>query len=222
MAATLARRRALVLYGPTRAWIDPVRYLANASTGRLGARIVESLARRGATVEAIIGPGAAEPAVELPLHRVESVDDVLRESERLLAQGRFDAVLMAMAILDYVPAAPQSHKRAADAEAWHLELRPTPKVLDRLRAWAPEAILVGFKLESDPARLLEHARELMARSGAELVVANLTAETSDADHRVTILHRDGAAVRSGRGKAVVAEAVVHEVERLLAARSVTL
>lgn len=214
MTASLAGRRALVLYGPTRAWIDPVRYLANVSSGKLGAALVGAAARRGAAVDAIVGAGAVLPPAS-PLVRVcpvETVADVLATAHGLVHPRPPDIIVMAMAVLDYQPSAPLTAKRSADEQPWTLMLTPTPKVIDQLRAWAPAAVLVGFKLESEPDLLHPHARQLLTRAGAQLVVANLTSEVGDDNHRAWIHARDGAVREAGPGKAAVAAAIVDAIQ----------
>src|SRR5690606_12907870 len=95
-----------VTSGPTRAWIDPVRYIANASTGELGALIADRLAERGASVELIAGQGAVLPQhPSVRIHSIETIQDLENGLQSLAADAGspFTAWIHAMAVLDYVP-----------------------------------------------------------------------------------------------------------------------
>lgn len=220
MAGDLESLRVVVLYGPTRAYLDPVRYLSNTSTGALGALIIEAFVARGARVDAVAGPGAARPEdhPRVRLYPVETVEQVLETAHNLL-EAPADVIVMAMAVLDYVPC-PLPDKRHADGEPWTLVLQPAPKVIDRLRRWAPHALLVGFKLESDTAQLLPRARQLQTRCGADVVVANLVTETSMEKHRAVLIGPGG--VLSGQlrtGKEALAVDLVDAIVARLRERS---
>jgi phosphopantothenoylcysteine synthetase/decarboxylase len=165
--------------GPTRAWLDPVRYLANASTGRLGSLIAERLAASGASIDYVVGPGGACPPTSdrVVCHEVEGVSDLMGCIEDLaLRQGEvpYRAWIHAMAVLDYVPIVTSPHKIVSAEERLHLTLRRTPKVIAHFKRLFPESLLVGFKLTSpiDPDHLRAEADRLAQENGCDLVVAN--------------------------------------------------
>ena len=164
--------------GPTRAWIDPVRYLANASTGALGALIADRLASLGATVTAILGPGAILPThPSIQFFHIETPADLLATLQTLASTK--EAVPMscwihAMAVLDYIPAVTATTKISSDLGDWSLSLKPTPKIIQRLKVLFPHAGLIGFKLSTthDPQVLRQAAADLAGSSYCDLVVAN--------------------------------------------------
>jgi phosphopantothenoylcysteine decarboxylase/phosphopantothenate--cysteine ligase len=221
VAATLAAarrgrqlqgKRVLVTAGPTREPVDPVRYLSNRSSGKMGYALAEAAAARGATVVLVSGPVALPPPHGVQVVRVETAGQM---REAVLAAGA-DAVFMAAAVADHAPqAAPAKIKKSA--EALTLTLSPGPDILAELgerkgRAGGP--LLVGFAAETED--LLPRAEAKLAAKNLDFIVAN---DVSRADagmesdvNAVTILDR-----RGGRldvplaGKRAVAEAILDRV-----------
>ncbi len=166
----LAGRRVVVAAGPTREPLDPVRYLGNRSSGKMGFALARRAAARGAEVVLVLGPVEAEPPPGCEVVRVESAQ-AMREA--VLRRRDADAVVMAAAVADFRPApeAPEKIKRG-DRETLRLELKRNPDILAELgadRSGGPR-VLVGFAAETgDPAP--EALRKLDAK-GADLIVGN--------------------------------------------------
>jgi len=162
--------------GPTRAWIDPVRYLANASSGALGALIADGLAELGAEVTALFGPASCFPEnPEVEIHPIESPRELIDTIQSLEKSGFNPCCwIHSMAVLDFVPAEASGVKVSSDQPEWALKLVPTPKVIRCFKEWFPQADLVGFKLltDEDPASLRAAAERLAKDAGCDLVVAN--------------------------------------------------
>ena len=172
----------LVTSGPTRAYIDHVRYIANASTGALGARIVEALTARNIPVVHLYGAGSEKPSVGA-IHEspqllesipVTTVDDLIQAVEAAAQRGDIAAVIHAMAVLDYVPEAMIEGKMPSGEDHWDIRLVRTPKVIGLLRELMPDSCIVGFKLESgiSDRELVARAAALMDKYRLDLVVAN--------------------------------------------------
>jgi len=184
-------RTVLVTAGPTREDIDPVRFLTNRSSGKMGYALAEAAIRRGAHVILVSGP------TDLPVP--ESVDWVpVRTTEEMRSAVRERAsdvniVIMAAAVSDYRPAAPRARKVKRRDESLVLELEPTPDILAELGREKGSRILVGFAAETE--RLAENARDKLARKGADMIVANdVTQEGAGFDtdtNIVTLFLRDG-------------------------------
>jgi len=184
-------RTVLVTAGPTREDIDPVRFLTNRSSGKMGYALAEAAIRRGAHVILVSGP------TDLPVP--ESVDWVpVRTTEEMRSAVRERAsdvniVIMAAAVSDYRPAAPRARKVKRGDESLVLELEPTPDILAELGREKGSRILVGFAAETE--RLAENARDKLARKGADMIVANdVTQEGAGFDtdtNIVTLFLRDG-------------------------------
>jgi phosphopantothenoylcysteine decarboxylase/phosphopantothenate--cysteine ligase len=177
----------LVTAGPTWEPLDAVRRLTNFSTGRLGTDLAAFLARSGHQVTLLRGETATHRAVP-PGVTLESFSTTADLARRLAAHAgpTVEAVFHAAAVADFTPGG--AFRRAPDGALTPLragkldtrsgpllvELRPTPKLIERLRDWFPAARLVGWKYEvdGDPDRVLARAREQLARCRTDLCVVN--------------------------------------------------
>lgn len=167
--AALAGRNIVVTAGPTHEAIDPVRYIANASTGKMGYAIAREAARRGAKVTLVSGPTALEAPEGVS--RVDVVSAAQMHEAALAAFESADAAICAAAVADYTPKAPADHKLKKTAERLdRIELVETADILRDLSARKGRRVVVGFAAETDD--LLAHARQKLARKGCDLIVAN--------------------------------------------------
>jgi phosphopantothenoylcysteine decarboxylase/phosphopantothenate--cysteine ligase len=215
MKRDLAGETLLVTAGPTCEDIDPVRYITNRSSGKMGYAVAEAGARRGAKVILITGP----TALETP-EGVERVD--VRTAEEMLVAARkhfpsCSLAVLAAAVADYRPAEPASSKIKRSKEALTIRLEPNTDILATLAKEKGERIIVGFAAETD--RVAENARKKLAQKNADLIVANdVTAESAGFDHDtniVTLFSRDGRDLPLPRmSKADVAERILDEAVRL--------
>ncbi len=169
-----AARALLVTAGPTCEDLDPVRFLGNRSTGRMGYAVAAEAAARGARVLLVTGPTALAPPAGVEVTAVRSAAEMHAAVMRLTADGAVDAVVMAAAVADYTPAG-----GAADAKLKKtdddlvLALRRTPDILADLgarRGGGTTPLLVGFAAETEDA--VAHAREKLTAKRADLIVAN--------------------------------------------------
>ncbi|HEX6900872.1 MAG TPA: bifunctional phosphopantothenoylcysteine decarboxylase/phosphopantothenate--cysteine ligase CoaBC [Thermoanaerobaculia bacterium] len=188
----LAGRVVLVTAGPTHEPIDPVRFVGNRSSGRMGFALAAEAARRGAKVVLVAGPVAL--ATPPGVRRVDVV--TAREMERAVhehAPGA-DLVIMAAAVADFRPrqtAASKIKKERGGLAA--LEMEENPDILGGLRAVAPGAVLVGFAAETED--LERNARAKLERKGADFLVANDVSRSDiafeSAENEVTVFRREG-------------------------------
>jgi phosphopantothenoylcysteine decarboxylase/phosphopantothenate--cysteine ligase len=185
----------LVTAGATREDIDPVRFLTNRSSGKMGYALAEAAQRRGAHVVLVSGPtDLAVPAgIDwVPVRSAENMRDAVIERAR-----EANIVIMAAAVADYRPAAAHAQKMKRGDSGITLELEPTPDILAALgRSQSPSAerrILVGFAAETND--LAGNARAKLDRKGADMIVANdVTQEGAGFDtdtNIVTLFTRDG-------------------------------
>jgi phosphopantothenoylcysteine synthetase/decarboxylase len=219
MNSALPSRCVLVTSGPTRAWLDRVRYIANASTGALGARIVEALVARGMPVKHLFGPGSELPRVGNPalLESVEisTIDDLVAEIKKAAAEKRVSAVVHAMAVLDYVPEKRIDEKRASDTGAWEVRLVRTPKVISLIRELFPAACVVGFKLEAGVTEeeLIRRAVASLRKHRLDLVVANDLDRVGPESHEALFIGPEGGVPGRAGTKGEIAERIagfIHE------------
>ena len=199
--------RVLVTSGPTRAYIDRIRYITNTSSGALGARIVEALISRGFPVTHIYGAGSEQPDVQnsslIESLEVITVDDLSIAVKEVCARGDISAVVHAMAVLDYAPESSLETKKKSGGDFWDIRLVRTPKIISVLREIVPGAFTVGFKLEAgiSDKELICRADVLLKKYGLDAVVAN------DLD-RVNEIRHD--AVIIGPGKKIIARCETKE------------
>lgn len=166
-AADLARLRILVTAGGTREPIDPVRFIGNRSSGKMGHAIANAAHRRGATVTLVttLPQQAPRGPVVVPVETAsELADAVLNRFED------FDVVVMAAAVADFRPVAPAPEKLKKAAGSPSLQLEPTVDILAALGERKRGQFLVGFAAETN--RLLEHARAKLESKNVDLLVAN--------------------------------------------------
>jgi phosphopantothenoylcysteine decarboxylase / phosphopantothenate---cysteine ligase len=227
--ADLEGRHVVVTAGGTREPIDPVRFIGNRSSGKMGVAIAEAALDRGArvtliaaNVEVALPPDAAVVHVESTAELGAALERVLRMED---GSAGFDALVMAAAVSDFRPAETADAKLAR-ADGLSLRLESTPDLLAGVaRAVAdgadrPRPVLVGFAAETGS---LDRAAEKLGRKGVDLLVANDVSEPGSGfgtdTNRVTILARDGSVdelpLQSKRG---VADALFDRVVRLLDAR----
>jgi len=204
----------LVTAGATREDIDPVRFLTNRSSGKMGYALAEAAARRGAHVVLVSGPtdlAVPEGVDWVPIRSTENMRDAVRERS-----AEANVIIMAAAVADYRPAAAQSQKLKRGEAGITLDLEPTPDILAELgRDHAASRILVGFAAET--SALADHARSKLTRKGADMIVANdVTQEGAGFDtdtNIVTIFTRDGREI--SLPKLTKVEVANHILDRVL-------
>jgi phosphopantothenoylcysteine decarboxylase/phosphopantothenate--cysteine ligase len=210
----LAAETVLITAGPTREKIDPVRYLTNRSSGRMGYALAEAALRRGARVLLVSGPTTLTPPSSAEVTRVESTDDMRDAVLRLLP--RASIVIKTAAVSDYRPKTPAGQKIKRKG-AMTLELEATPDILKEIASRKESQVVVGFAAETENA--LENARQkLVAKNLDAIVVNDVSREGVGFDserNAVTIITRDEVVEVPETTKWEVAQRVLDQVVRLL-------
>ena len=221
---TLRGRRVVATAGPTYEDIDPVRYLGNRSSGRMGFALAAEAQRRDAQVTLVTGPTRLEPPAAEEIVHVRSAAEM--HAAVMHAAARADVVIMAAAVADYTPADPASRKVAKTDGLMTLTLQRTPDILADLgrlpsRRSSGVPMLVGFAAETGGAAAT--AREKRARKGIDLMVANDVSRPDAgfevATNAVTLIDAEGERVVPLQSKERVAAAILDRVEQLIRARS---
>jgi phosphopantothenoylcysteine decarboxylase / phosphopantothenate---cysteine ligase len=166
-AGDLAGRRIVVTAGPTWEPIDPVRFVGNRSTGKMGFAVATEAFERGAAVTLVVGPGTVEPPAGPAVVRVTTADEMRRAV--LDAAADADAVVMAAAVADFRPETSADDKLKKDLGPPEVRLVPTPDILLELGS-AGGTVLVGFAAETREVEA--SGREKLRRKGVQLLVAN--------------------------------------------------
>lgn len=212
----LGGRRVVVSAGGTREPLDAVRFVGNRSSGRMGVAIASEARKRGADVTLLAANLAVPPPTGITVVQTPTASDLEREA---LARADADVIVMAAAVADYRPAAPETSKRQKDGAPWTVELAPTADVLSALGASRkPGQVLVGFA--ADGAGLgLERAREKKRAKSADLFVFNDVSRSDigfDVAENEVVMISNGSETHVPKApKSQIAAAVLDEVERLI-------
>ena len=215
----LAGRRVLVTSGPTHEPIDPVRVLANRSSGRQGHAIAAAAAAAGADVTLVSGPVSIPDPAGVAVVKVESAREMLAAVEQALP---VDLAVFAAAVADWrVEGSAQKIKKGAGGPP-SLALVENPDILATVsKSPARPALVVGFAAETE--NVVEHARAKLARKGCDLIVANDVSPASGVmggtENAVHLVSTDGVESWESMGKEAVAQALVARFAKLLGGRT---
>ncbi len=178
----------LITAGPTREYRDPVRFISNASSGRMGLCLAEEAALRDHEVSLVLGPTALNPA--------DAVGEVCRVTTAQQMQAavfdRFhecDVLVMAAAVTDVRPAESAEEKVKKSDLGQHMELEPTPDILEEAGRRKEGQTLIGFAVESE--RIEEHGRSKLRRKNLDLLVLNRPSAMGSHRNRVYLLEESG-------------------------------
>jgi len=203
----------LITAGPTREKIDPVRYLTNRSSGRMGYALAEAALRRGARVLLVSGPTSITTPGAAEVTRVESTEE-MRDAVLKLLPGA-SIVIKTAAVADYRPKAAAEHKLKRKG-AMTLELEPTPDILQDVSRKKTSQIVVGFAAETE--NMLENARQKLVAKNLDAIVVNDVSREGvgfDSDRNaVTIITRNEVLEIAETTKWEVAQRILDQVVKL--------
>ena len=217
----LAGEQILVTAGPTREPLDPVRYISNRSSGKMGQALAICALRRGARVVLVSGPTALPPPPGVVFVPVQTAEDMREAVLQHLAGSSI--VIKAAAVADYRAKEPSATKiKSRKDEGLTLELEPNPDILREVAARKGSAFVVGFAAETD--RVRENALAKLRAKGVDLLVANDVSQRSIGfeadDNQVSLLDRWGGSLDLPRmSKLAVADAILDRIIGLRAAAS---
>ncbi len=203
----------LITAGPTREALDPVRYLSNRSSGRMGFALAAAAAAAGHRVTLIAGPvGLITPPGVMRVDVVSAQE--MCEAVKALLPG-CEAAIFSAAVADYRPVNPSTQKIKKSAGTMTLTLEKTTDILGSVRGgFGWQGYLVGFAAETE--ELVRHAREKLERKGCDLIVANDVSQPDTGfdspDNAVTLLFRDGGMCELPRmAKDVLAALLIEQI-----------
>jgi phosphopantothenoylcysteine decarboxylase/phosphopantothenate--cysteine ligase len=210
----LSGKRIVVTAGPTREYLDPVRFISNRSSGRMGFAIARAASRRGAEVVIVSGPSSLEPPYGAEYVPVDTASE-MRESV-LGNLYRCDALIMAAAVADFMPLKKEDRKMEK-SDGMVLELVKTPDILSELGTMEKRPLLVGFAAETGPD--LNRAKKKLLDKGADMIVFNdVTSVGSGFDvdtNEITLIDRESATPFPLMKKDEAAEVILDRVLQLL-------
>jgi phosphopantothenoylcysteine decarboxylase / phosphopantothenate---cysteine ligase len=193
----LGGKRILITAGPTHERIDPVRYIGNSSSGKMGIAIADALAEMGANVELVLGPVHLFPAhASVKTHQVVSAEEMYRRCIEIFPSC--DAAVMAAAVADYAPRQASSEKIKKISEDLILELSPTKDIAAKLGGMKKSGqILAGFALETENE--VENAKKKLQSKNLDFIVLNSLRDEGAGfaldTNRISILDADGSCVK---------------------------
>jgi phosphopantothenoylcysteine decarboxylase/phosphopantothenate--cysteine ligase len=204
----------LITAGPTREKIDPVRYLTNRSSGRMGYALAEAALRRGARVLLVTGPTTITPPGAAEVTQVESAEEMHAAALHLLPKASI--VIKTAAVADYRPKAAAAQKIKRTSGPMTLDLEPTPDILAGLARAKQNQLIIGFAAETE--NVLENARKKLASKALDAIVVNDVSRKGigfDSERNaVTILTRDEAIEVPETTKWEVAQRVLDSIVEL--------
>ncbi len=198
--------KVLITSGPTREHIDPVRFITNPSTGKMGVALAVEAMQRGADVTLIYGKGtSADIPMNMKSIEIVSTEELNANIDKLLRKDKHDIFICAAAISDYTPIDVVHHKIASKQPGLDVKLKPTEKCIEIARAADPEVFLIPFKAEHNvsPEQLIDCAHKRLLDTKSNLICANDVGKPQqgfesdknaiyviDKDKNVTVLNLD--------------------------------
>ena len=222
----LRKKNILITAGSTRGYLDAVRYITNTSTGKLSSEIAYEAMSRGAVVTYVYGTDSLFPVIQghddikpsqLKLIEIETNDDLVKVIREKLKKKKFDAIVHAMAVADYVPDRAKPDKTPSKKKEWLVRLVKTPKVIAIIRDMWPDALLVGFKLEVNRTKddLVKTAKRFLKKSRANMIVVNDYKNISLKHHIAYMVTGDSKIPKPLKGKPEIAKNIVSYLENTI-------
>jgi phosphopantothenoylcysteine decarboxylase/phosphopantothenate--cysteine ligase len=215
-AGPFSGRRVLLTAGPTRERIDPVRFVSNRSSGKMGFALAQALQEAGAEVVLVTGPVALPTPAGVRRIDVESAEQMLAAVQREIAGSA--AFIATAAVADYRPATVQERKIKKTSPELSLELTRTTDILAGVAARPDRPFVVGFAAETDAVE--QHAREKMLRKNLDMIAANEVSHTKGfdcEDNALLVLWRGGQAELPSAPKCEIARALTALIAARMAA-----
>jgi len=170
----LSGMKALVTAGPTREYLDDVKFLTTPSSGKMGIAIAEECIAAGAKTTLIMGPSNIEPPLEAKTINVTTCDEMLNAVIGELNNEEYDFIFLSAAPLDFKFKEKISGKISSEIGELTVKLIPTPKISSQVRRYAPKSVIVGFKAEYGVSieEMIERAYKRLIQNNLDLIVAN--------------------------------------------------
>ena len=218
-SSKLKNKKVLMTAGPTIEYIDPVRVITNLSSGKTGTLLASELISAGAKVTLVYGPGNQTPSKGIKVINVTTSKEMFDATKKELKK-KFDIVIMAAAISDYTPENPSKSKIKSDKKSLIIRLKKAPKIIDLVRKYQKNALLVGFKAETNLTKiaLIKSSQKKMKESGADIIVANDIGKKyqKNTDYNQVLILNNKKTISSGwKKKEKIVKIIKKEIEQNL-------
>jgi len=172
-SSILKNKKVLMTAGPTIEYIDPIRAITNLSTGKTGTLLASELISAGAKVTLVYGPGNQVPTKGIKVINVTTSKEMFDATKKELKK-KYDVIIMAAAASDYTPEKQSKSKIKSDKKSLVIRLKKAPKIIDEVRKNQKNALLVGFKAETNLSKsaLIKSAQKKLNSTGADMIIAN--------------------------------------------------
>ncbi len=172
-SSLLKNKKILMTAGPTIEQIDPIRVITNQSSGKTGVSLALELISAGAKVTFVYGPGREKPPKGAKIINVLSSKE-MHVTVKSELKKKFDIVIMAAAIADYIPTTQSKKKIKSFKSTMNISLKKVPKIIDEIKKYQKNVFLVGFKAETNltKSQLIKSAEKKLRESSADMIVAN--------------------------------------------------
>ena len=218
-SSKLKNKKVLMTAGPTIEYIDPVRVITNLSSGKTGTLLASELISAGAKVTLVYGQGNQTPSKGIKVINVTTSKEMFDATKKELKK-KFDIVIMAAAISDYTPENPSKSKIKSDKKSLIIRLKKAPKIIDLVRKYQKNALLVGFKAETNLTKtaLIKSSQKKMKESGADIIVANDIGKKyqKNTDYNQVLILNNKKTISSGwKKKEKIVKIIKKEIEQNL-------
>jgi len=172
-SSILKNKKILMTAGPTIEYIDPLRVITNQSSGKTGVLLASELISAGSKVTLVYGPGIEKPPKGAKVIKVLTSKEMY-ETVKKQMKKKFDVMIMAAAVADYTPENPSKKKIKSTQNKIKISLKKVPKIIDQIKKFQKNIILVGFKAEVNLSKkdLIRVARKKLRESNADIIIAN--------------------------------------------------
>jgi phosphopantothenoylcysteine decarboxylase/phosphopantothenate--cysteine ligase len=208
-------KKVVITAGPTREALDPVRYISNHSSGKMGYALARAAAEAGANTVLISGPVQLEPPERVKTIAVESAADMLAAA--LNEVDSADIFIAAAAVADYKPASVAEQKIKKTDDDMHIQLIKNPDIVATVAALPRRPLTVGFAAETENLEL--YAAKKLRKKKLDLVIANDVSDTTigfnSDDNRVLLVQPDGSKTLPTMNKALLANKLIEHIAALL-------
>lgn len=189
----LKNKKILITAGPVWAPLDKIRVISNVFTGSLGLLIAEEAAKQGLKSTLLLGPTPLPLSEKLPKNieiiRFKFFAELYKLMKKEISSKKYDAVVHSAAVADFMPEKIAEGKISSQKNNLIIKLKPTPKIVDKIKGWDPKIFLVKFKLEVNLNKkdLIKRAYGSIVASRADLIVANDYKDIKNASHLAFII-----------------------------------